>query len=584
MRRFVDLLFRPIARQFPFIIAFMLLMGTIPMLHWIHGEMLTPEEGVLVSRLIGNVAIWFLMAYLLATIIDLANKKWVKIFIYGITLIFCLVQQFLIANFDTKISCTILNLVAETDQRESSEFLNAFLFSTSSIKVYIEFLIYIALIGIAEKVYSLLYKRSYISSFIKFPMLFVAIGLLIYGGYSSKIYAETLMGQYTGRMDKPNDPFSCTWFSLCEMNVERNRTKTVVEITASMEQPTISPNIDDSLNIVLVIGESYIKHHASLYGYYLNTTPLLNREQEKGNLIVFNDVVSPANNTTIVLKNLLCCNDVGSGDAWFESPFFPAIFKQVGYNVLLWDNQLTLDVNTSGFFGVKNFLYDDRLIELGFSGRNMEGYSLDGELVESYKSDSSKLLGAHNLILFHLQGQHIDASTRFPHTEEFTKFTLDSIQRNDKYLTQEKKQRIADYDNATYYNDWVVNQIINMYRDTNTILVYLSDHGDEVYDYRDQFGREFGTFTKEKLKYQFEVPFMIWCSDMYKELHPEIVESLLMSVDKPFMIDKVCHLLFHIGGIQTSYYKAGADLLNDDYKSGKRIVNMVHDYDQIMAN
>lgn len=584
MERIVDLLFRPIARQFPFIIAFMLLMGTIPMLQWIRGEMITPEEGATVTRLIGNVAIWFLMAYLLAALMDLANKKWVKILVYGITLIFCLIQQFLVANFDTKISSTILNLVAETDQRESSEFLNAFLFSTSSIKVYIEFLIYIALIVIAEKVYSLLYKRSYISSFIKLPMLFVAIGLLIYGGYSSKIYAETLMGQYTGRMDKPNDPFSCTWFSICEMNVERNRTKTVVDITASMEQPSISPNIDDSLNIVLVIGESYIKHHAQLYGYYLNTTPLLNREQEDGNLIVFNDVVSPANNTTIVLKNLLCCNDVGSGEAWYFTPFFPAIFKKAGYNVLLWDNQLTLDVNTSGFFGVKNFLYDDRLIELGFTGRNVDGYNLDGELVESYKSDSSKPLGAHNLILFHLQGQHIDASTRFPHTEEFTKFTLDSIQRNDKYLTQEKKQRIADYDNATYYNDWVVNQIINMYRDTNTILVYLSDHGDEVYDYRDQFGREFGTFTKEKLKYQFEVPFMIWCSDMYKELHPEIVESLLMSVDKPFMIDKVCHLLFHIGGIQTSYYKAGADLLNDDYKSGKRIVNMVHDYDQIMAN
>lgn len=303
MRRFVDLLFRPISRQFPFIIAFMLLMGTIPMLQWIHGEIVTPEEGILVSRLIGNVAIWFLMAYLLAAIVDLTNKKWVKILIYGITLVMCLIQQFLVANFDSKISSTILNLIAETDERESSEFLNTFLFSSSSIKVYIEFLIYIALIVIAENVYSLLYKKFHISNFIKVPMLFVAIGLLIYGGYYTKIYVETLKGQYTGRMDKPNDPFSCTWFSICEMNVERSRTKMVVDITASMEQPSISSNIDDSLNIVLVIGESYIKHHAQLYGYYLNTTPLLNREKEKGNLIVFNDVVSPANNTTIVLKN-----------------------------------------------------------------------------------------------------------------------------------------------------------------------------------------------------------------------------------------------------------------------------------------
>ena len=583
MKRFVDLLFQPISRQFPFIIAFMLLMGTIPMLQWIHGEMFNPEEGVTVTRLIGNIAIWFLLAYLLAAIIEIFNKKWIKNLIYGITLIFCLVQQFLVANFDTKISSTILNLVAETNQRESSEFLNAFLLSSTSVNVYIKILIYIVLIIIVEKIYSKLYRKFHFSYYFKVPVLIAAIALLGFGGYSAKIYAETYNGLYTGRMDKPNDPFSCTWFSICEMNVERSRTKTVVDVTASMEQPSISPNIDDSLNIVLVIGESYIKHHASLYGYYLNTTPLLNREQEDGNLVVFNDVVSPANNTTIVLKNLLCCNDVGSGEAWYNTPFFPAIFKRAGYNVLLWDNQLTLDVNTSVFFGVKNFLYDDRLLELGFTDRNDEGFDLDGELIYSFKSELSKSINAHNLILFHLHGQHIDASTRYPHTVEFTKFTADSIKRTDKFLNETKKARIADYDNATYYNDWVIKQIIDIYRNSNTILIYFSDHGDEVYDYRDQFGREFGPFTPQKLRYQFEVPFMIWCSDKYKELHPEIVDLLSMSVDKPFMIDKVCHLLFHIGGIQTSYYKADADLLNDDYKSGKRIVNTVHDYDQIMA-
>ena len=374
MKRFVDLLFQPISRQFPFNIAFMLLMGTIPMLQWIHGEMFNPEEGVTVTRLIGNIAIWFLLAYLLAAIIEIFNKKWIKNLIYGITLIFCLVQQFLVANFDTKISSTILNLVAETNQRESSEFLNAFLLSSTSVNVYIKILIYIVLIIIVEKIYSKLYRKFHFSYYFKVPVLIAAIALLGFGGYSAKIYAETYKGLYTGRMDKPNDPFSCTWFSICEMNVERSRTKTVVDVTASMEQPSISPNIDDSLNIVLVIGESYIKHHASLYGYYLNTTPLLNREQEDGNLVVFNDVVSPANNTTIVLKNLLCCNDVGSGEAWYNTPFFPAIFKRAGYNVLLWDNQLTLDVNTSVFFGVKNFLYDDRLLELGFTDRNDEGF------------------------------------------------------------------------------------------------------------------------------------------------------------------------------------------------------------------
>ena len=582
MKRLTVFLFKPIAHQFPFIVAFMLLMGTVPMLQWIHGEMISSEEGVSITRLIGNIAIWFVLAYLLAGIIEVVNKKWVKILIYSITLIFCLVQQFLEANFDTKISSTILNLVAETNQRESDEFLNAFLFSSSSINVYIKFLFYIVLILIAEKIHSKLYKKFHISWLVKVPVMIVAIMLLAFGGYSTQIYTEAFKGIYTGRMDKPNDPFSCTWFSVCELRVERNRTKTVVDITASIEQPSISPSIEDSLNIVLVIGESYIKHHAQLYDYYLDTTPFMNMEKEKGNLIVFNDVVTPANNTTVVLKNILCCNDIGSGESWYNTPFFPAIFKAAGYNVLLWDNQLTLDINTSGFFGVKNFLYDDKLLELGFSDRNDKGFDLDAELVESFKSDTSKSLGAHNLILFHLQGQHIDASTRFPHTAEFTKFSVDSIKRNEKYLTPEKKQRIADYDNATYYNDWVIKQIIDIYKNSNTILIYFSDHGDEVYDYRDQFGREFGTFTPNKLRYQFEVPFVVWCSNNYKEKHPDIYKQLCVSANKPYMIDKLCHLLFHLGGIETVYYKKDKDILDSSYQVGRRIVNTVNDYDEIM--
>ena len=43
---------------------------------------------------------------------------------------------------------------------------------------------------------------------------------------------------------------------------------------------------NDSLNIVLIIGESYIKYHSPLYGYYLNTTPNMLREHKNGQLFV----------------------------------------------------------------------------------------------------------------------------------------------------------------------------------------------------------------------------------------------------------------------------------------------------------
>lgn len=582
MKKYIDLITRPLINQLPFIVIFMLLMGLVHMIQWIHGRMVTFEEGITVFRLVGNVAIWFLAAYTLAAVIELSGKKWLKFLIYSLSIIMFTIQSFLWANFDTPITFTILTLVSETDQRESEEFLNAFLFSNASKTVYVKVIEYIIIIFFAEWLYSKFIKRHLPQTWIKVTFLLVTLPLLFLGAYSSKIYVQTYKGQYTGRMDKPDDPFSCTYFSLCVMHVEKNRTKNEVQATLSMEDASLNTQLDDSLNLVVIIGESYIKHHAQIYGYPHETTPFLKNEIDKGNLILFNDVVTPANNTTIVLKNVLCCNDVGNGEQWYDHPFFPAIFKQAGYNVLLWDNQLTLDVNTSGFFGVRNFLYDEELQKLGFTSRNPKGFNLDGELIDAFANDKSKSLAERNLVLFHLQGQHINAATRFPHNQEFTKFTVDSIHRNDKYLTNQKKQRIADYDNATYYNDWVLNRITDLFKSTNSILLYFSDHGDEVYDYRDQFGREFGTFTPNKLKFQFEVPFMIWCSEQYQLKHADTIIKLRQVANRPFMIDKVCHLLFHLGGIETTYYKKQADILDDSYICGKRIVNYVHDYDQIM--
>ena len=45
-------------------------------------------------------------------------------------------------------------------------------------------------------------------------------------------------------------------------------------------------------NIVLVIGESYNKHHSQLYGYNMPTTPRQVAMAQEGSLVPFSDVVS----------------------------------------------------------------------------------------------------------------------------------------------------------------------------------------------------------------------------------------------------------------------------------------------------
>ena len=76
----------------------------------------------------------------------------------------------------------------------------------------------------------------------------------------------------------------------------------------------------------------------------------------------------------------------------------------------------------------------------------------------------------------------------------------------------------------------------------SSVLVYLSDHGENVYDIGDCVGRLYD------VPYFYEIPFMIWCSDKYVKQHPDIVESIRKSVDKPLMSDNLCHLLMRLGG------------------------------------
>ena len=92
-------------------------------------------------------------------------------------------------------------------------------------------------------------------------------------------------------------------------------------------------------DIVLVIGESYNKHHSQLYGYDKPTTPRQLAMAEEGSLIPFSDVVSSWNLTSFVFKHMLSLWAVGDSGAWCDKPLFPEVFRKAGYHVTFLTNQ-----------------------------------------------------------------------------------------------------------------------------------------------------------------------------------------------------------------------------------------------------
>ena len=148
-------------------------------------------------------------------------------------------------------------------------------------------------------------------------------------------------------------------------------------------------------------------------------------------------------------------------------------------------------------------------------------------------------------------------------------------------MNDSRRQTIAEYDNATLYNDYVFESIVKQYENKNAVVIYFSDHGEEIYDYRDVLGRVgpdesmIGEFKAS----MFDVPFMIWMSDEFISQNPETVERIKAASALRGSTDCVGHTILGLAGFKSAPYKAEYDILSVDYKpfTRKTLENINYD-------
>ncbi|WP_081783611.1 phosphoethanolamine transferase [Xylanibacter brevis] len=361
-------------------------------------------------------------------------------------------------------------------------------------------------------------------------------------------------------------------------------TKVSSRILAQLKSSTIQAKIDScsykSPHIVLVIGESYNKHHSSLYGYTLPTTPLQQKRCDKGELFVFNDVVSPWNITSNAILGLFSLWEYGMQDQLEEKPLVPILFRQAGYEVSFFSNQyliggfLSGHTNKTGHF----FLSDPELSHALFTHRNSKANVYDMELLEqvkAYKTEHAS--SAPTLDFIHLIGQHFDYSKRYP--KQMAVFS--HLHYSDRRLGKDAVETVMHYDNATRYNDNVLDKVIAMYSDEEALVIFVSDHGEEVFDEPSVGGRHFKTPTALEARNEYEVPMWIWCSAAYMEKHADVVKSIKQSVNKPFLTDGMPQLLLSLAGISCEWLDDDRNILSEKYKCKPRIIAGSVDYDML---
>ena len=277
-----------------------------------------------------------------------SKKKYLKIFFYSVGVFLFGIYMFLWLVFGTSISPLIIQLVAETNARETSEFFSAFVFSKGAIITYASIVLLVILILSLEKSWNRIKAKRWLQkSYAAVTVGVLSILFLLGGLFNFRIYYTLYKCQFMDELEQwvtknapfPMDSFTALVYSMYAPHATMNEIKLAVDFAKEINKQSLTDGVKDSINVIYILGESFIKSHASLYGYRLKTTPFMDIEHEKGNLVAFSDVVAPFNSTTLVQKNTFCCNSLADGEAWYKTPYFPILFKKAGYKVSLWDIQ-----------------------------------------------------------------------------------------------------------------------------------------------------------------------------------------------------------------------------------------------------
>ena len=525
-----------------------------------------------------------MMAYVVCLISYWLRKIHLKVLFYVILFTIYAVNCYLRLAFSTDISPKILLLLFETNSKEVSGFFSTYFFTPAMYKTIAMVCALLVLTVIGEvfrkRIAQIIAKP--IATYIIIPVILLGAigGCAALYRYSHLVLCRNTFEAERWILDIPfrkGMPIPNLCYSLDAIHMSGQDLAQMISATeAILDDVTCQET--DSLTIIVVIGESYNKYHTSLYGYDLDTTPYQCEERDRGNLYAFNRVKAPHNMTSIVLKNVLCCNNIHEQEQWYDYPYFPAIFKKAGYDVWFWDNQYKWDPDAAWAFTLNSILFNERIQQLSYTAINENGAPYDGGLISDFKNNTKGRLGNRNLIIFHLGGQHFLATTQYPHEPQYQVFTAKDVTSKAPYLNEESRERIAEYANATRYNDAVIRQIMDLVRNQKALLVYFPDHGEEVYDYRDFYGRKLlatDQITPDLIKYQIEIPFIVWCSDKWKESHETEWQAMGQTIDREFSTDNLCHLLFRLAGIKTKIYMPERDLFSPEFVPQTKEYNML---------
>jgi len=305
--------------------------------------------------------------------------------------------------------------------------------------------------------------------------------------------------------------------------------------------------------LVLVIGESTNRQRMSLYGYPRTTTPELDKLRDQ--LAVFDNVITPRPYTIEALQQVLTFADEENPDLYLKTPSIVSMMKQAGYKTYWITNQQTMTKRNTMLTTFSE--QADEQVYLN-NNRNQNARQYDGDVLAPF----SKALAdpaERKFIVVHLLGTHMSYQYRYP--PSFDKFTdREGVPAS---ISDDQLPTYNSYDNAVLYNDFVVSSLIKDYAktDPNGFLLYLSDHGEDVFDSagHSTLGRNEGKPTAP----MYTIPFMAYASPKWRESHSW---NFAGDLQRPYSSSQLIHTWADLAGLSSEELDRSKSLVSDSFK------------------
>ncbi len=314
---------------------------------------------------------------------------------------------------------------------------------------------------------------------------------------------------------------------------------------SSLYQFELADNEQDK-NIILVIGESAKYNHFSLNGYERETNPEL---KTIPNLFSFY-ANSCASMTYLSVSCMLSRYGKEEFDVHKNETSIISIFNKLGFDTAWFGTQ-----NIGKYFEARaagSFYKEPKLLLIP-GGSALYAMNDHDEVMLPFIDDYLKKKG-NKFVVIHTIGSHWDYANRYP--KEFEKFRPVCNgklmgKKDPRDCNQEELKNI--YDNSILYTDYFLSRVIDLLKAKNSLLIYVSDHAVSLGE-----GGRYG--QGGNAPEQFEIPFIVWGSDIFLEKHQNFKDFMASSKNLKISHDYVFHSLLGCAGVKSDLIKPSLNL------------------------